>query len=116
MPPPPPPLLEDGDPYANIFVAYDEGPEPIGGMAAILRHLKYPEIAKRAQIEGTVYVEAIIDEKGNVINTSIIKSLGNSSCDEAAAAAIRAVKWKPAKQRDKSVKVRIKIPVKFKLR
>jgi protein TonB len=78
--------------------------------------LKYPEIARKAGIEGTVYVEAVIDEKGNVVQTAIMKSLGHSGCDEAAIAAIRSVKWKPAKQRDRAVKVRISIPVKFRLK
>jgi protein TonB len=115
LPPPPPPPKED-DAAAGIFVAYDEAPEPIGGFAAIQRNLKYPEIARKAGIEGTVYVEAVIDEKGNVVQTAIVKSLGHSGCDEAAIAAIRSVKWKPAKQRDKAVKVRISIPVKFRLK
>jgi len=114
LPPPPPPPAEDES--AIIFVAYDEPPEPIGGFAAIQRNLKYPEIARKAGIEGTVFVEAIIDEKGNVIKTRVVKSLGHSGCDEAAIAAIRAVKWKPAKQRDKPVKVRISIPVRFRLK
>ena len=115
LPPPPPPPSAD-DASAGIFVAYDEPPEPIGGFAAIQRNLKYPEIARKAGIEGTVFVEAIIDEKGTVIQTAIVKSLGHSGLDEAAIAAIRAVKWKPAKQRDKAVKVRISIPVKFRLK
>jgi protein TonB len=115
LPPPPPPPKED-DAAAGIFVAYDEPPEPIGGFAAIQKNLKYPEIARKAGIEGTVFVEAIIDESGTVVQTAIVKSLGHSGCDEAAIAAIRSVKWKPARQRDKAVKVRISIPVKFRLK
>lgn len=114
--PPPPPPPEDEDADAGIFFAYDEAPTPIGGFAAIQRNLKYPEIARKAGIEGTVFVEAVIDEAGNVVSTRIVKSLGHSGCDEAAVEAIRKVKWKPAKQRDKAVKVRISIPVKFRLK
>lgn len=114
--PPPPPPPENDDPEGGIFVAYDEAPTPIGGFGAIQKNLKYPEIARKAGIEGTVFVEAVIDEVGNVVSTRIVKSLGHSGCDEAAVEAIRKVKWKPAKQRDKSVKVRISIPVKFRLK
>ena len=117
LPPPPPPPTEDEiDETASIFVAYDEPPEPIGGFAAIQEKLVYPEIARKAGVEGRVYVQVIIDERGNVIRATVTKSLGNNGCDEAAVAAIKSVKWKPAKQRDKPVKVSVGIPVVFKLK
>jgi periplasmic protein TonB len=116
LPTPPPPPEEDTDESADIFVPYDEAPEPIGGFAAIQRNLVYPEIARKAGVEGRVYVNCLVDEKGNVVKTVILKSLGNNGCDEAAVAAIRDVKWKPAKQRDKAVKVWIGVPVVFKLK
>lgn len=113
-PPPPPPEQDAGD--TPIFVAYDEPPEPMGGFAAIQEKLIYPEIARKAGVEGRVYINVLIDERGNVVDTKVLKSLGNNGCDEAAIAAIRAVKWKPAKQRDKPVKVWVGIPVVFKLK
>lgn len=113
-PPPPPPPAEDE--AATFFVAYDEPPQPIGGFGAIQSKLVYPEIARKAGIEGQVTIYAHIDEKGNVKDTKILVPLGNSGCNEAAVAAIKAVKWKPAKQRDKPVAVWVSIPVKFKLK
>ena len=112
-PPPPPPSEEDETP---IFVPYDSPPEPSGGFAAIQRNLVYPEIARRAGVEGTVIIHVLIDEKGNVVKTRVLKSLGNNGCDEAAIAAIKKTKWKPAMQRDKPVKVWVSIPVIFKLK
>ena len=116
LPPPPPPPENEISESSTIFVAYDEPPVPIGGFSAIQKRLVYPEIARKAGVEGRVYVNVLIDEKGNVIKTKILKSLGNNGCDEAAEAAIKAVKWKPAKQRDKPVKVWVGIPVVFKLK
>jgi periplasmic protein TonB len=113
---PPAPREEEIDETSSIFVAYDEPPEPIGGFAAIQQNLVYPEIARKARIEGRVYVQVTIDELGNVLQATVTKSLGNNGCDNAAIAAIKAVKWKPAKQRDKPVKVSIGIPVQFKLK
>ena len=72
-------------------------------------------MAKMIGIEGTVIVHALIDENGTVISTRILKSLGTYGCDEAAENAIRATKWNPAYQRDLPVKVRIAIPITFKL-
>lgn len=113
-PPPPPPEEESGEP--DIFLAYDEPPRPIGGFAAIQRNLEYPEIARKAGVEGRVIVQCVIDEKGNVVSTEVVRSLGNNGCDEAAVKAIKSVKWKPAKQRDKPVPVRVAIPVVFRLK
>ena len=114
--PEPPEPPQEVDETSQIFYAFDKRPEPIGGMAAIQRNLVYPEMARKAGVEGTVLVQAVIDEKGNVVTTTVIKSLGNNGCDEAAQAAIKKVKWKPAMQRDKPVRVQIAIPVIFKLR
>jgi protein TonB len=115
IPPPPPPPDDEGD-EVNIFVAYDEPPAPIGGFRAIQKALRYPEIARKAGIEGRVIVQVLVSEKGEVVNTKIMKSLGHSGCDEAAVKAIRSVKWKPALQRDKPVKVWVAIPVIFRLK
>jgi len=109
---PPPPGDEDA-----VFVAYHEAPEPIGGFTAIQENLVYPELARKACIEGTVTVQAQISESGEVINTRILQSLGeNNGCNEAAVAAIKAVKWIPAKKGNTPVTVWISIPVRFKLR
>ncbi|MCI0515451.1 energy transducer TonB [candidate division KSB1 bacterium] len=115
-PPPPPPQEDEEDESSQIFVAYDEPPEPIGGFGAIQTNLKYPEIARKAGVEGKVYVKVLVNERGDVVRTEILKSLGNNGCDEAAVEAIRKARWKPAMQRDRPVKVWISIPVIFKLK
>ena len=113
-PPPPPPPEEDSD--VIVFVPYDEAPQPIGGFAAIQKKLVYPEIARKAGVEGRVTIYAQVDEQGSVVRTKVVQSLGPNGCDEAAIKAIMAVKWKPAKQRDRAVKVWIAVPVDFRLK
>ncbi|NIR47731.1 TonB family protein [candidate division KSB1 bacterium] len=118
VPPPPPPNEEDDDIFgAKYFVPYDEPPAPIGGMAAIHKHLVYPELARRAGIEAMVVVAVLVGVDGTVLKTRILKSSGTQvGFEEAAISAIRQVKWKPAKQRDQAKKVWVSIPVKFQLR
>ncbi|MFQ5602682.1 MAG: TonB family protein [bacterium] len=113
IPPPPPPPEEVDEIH---FIAFDEPPSPIGGFRAIQRALKYPEIARIAGIEGRVIVMVLVSETGEVVKTEIQKSLGHSGCDNAAVNAIKSVKWKPALQKDKPVKVWVAIPVIFKLK
>ena len=104
-PPPPPP--EDDEIFE--FYAVSEKPVLIKQAAPV-----YPELARRAQIEGVVVVTVTIDEKGSVIDAKIFKSI--PMLDESALAAARKCKFKPAKQRDKFVKVKMNLPFQFRLR
>lgn len=112
----PPPWVQRSDEDVQ-FVPYDEPPSPIGGFAAIQEKVVYPEIARKAGIEGKVVVKAQIGTDGEVLNTKILQSLGeNSGCDEAAVAAIKATKWLPARSKNNPVTVWVSIPVVFRLK
>ena len=93
------------------FIPYDDPPVPLRPIKP-----KYPEIAQEAGIEGTVVVQVFVDEKGRVKETVILKGIPNTGLDEAATDAIRIVRFKPAKQRERAVGVWISIPVNFRLK
>lgn len=76
---------------------------------------RYPDLARRAGIEGQAVVKALVDIDGSVMEVQILKSSGNQMLDEAALAAARQWKFSPAKQRDKFVRVYVSIPVNFRL-
>ena len=105
----PPPM--GGGPKVT-FIPFDKPPTPKRGLGI---KLIYPEIAHEAGIEGTVYVQFFIDTKGNVTEAWIQKGLPNTGLDEAALAAVKRSKWKPAQQRDKKVGVWQTVPVVFTL-
>jgi len=96
------------------FVRVEEMPEPIGGMYSIQSKIKYPEDAKRNGVEGKVFIQAFIDEMGNVVETKVIKGAGYG-LDEAALTAVKETKFFPGKQKGKPVKVQVSIPIVFKL-
>ncbi|GIK61941.1 MAG: cell envelope biogenesis protein TonB [Ignavibacteriaceae bacterium] len=98
----------------TYFVAVEEMPEPIGGIKAIQERISYPEIAKRAGVEGKVYILAFVNENGDVTKAQILKGIG-AGCDEAARDAVLQTKFKPGKQRGVPVKVQVSIPIVFKL-
>ncbi|RPI70884.1 MAG: energy transducer TonB [Ignavibacteriales bacterium] len=112
--PPPPKEEKKIEEEPTYFVAVEEMPEPIGGIQSIQSKIKYPEIAKRAGVEGKVYVLAFVDENGSVTDAKIIKGLG-AGCDEEALNAVKQTKFKPGKQRGKPVRVQVSIPIVFKL-
>jgi len=114
--PPPPVLIEDRYEHYQ-FIPYDEAPEPIGGYGVMLANLEYPSIARKAGVEAKVVVGVLIDERGNCVKTQILSTTNEMmGFDEAAQKAVMSVKWKPAKQRDKAVKVWISIPIRFSLK
>ncbi|HSW55362.1 MAG TPA: energy transducer TonB [Ignavibacteriaceae bacterium] len=96
------------------FVAVEEMPEPLGGLKSIQEKIVYPEIAKRAGVEGKVFVKAFVDETGMVTSAEIVKGIG-AGCDEAAIDAVLQTKFSPGKQRGRPIKVQVTIPIVFKL-
>ena len=111
LPLPPPPDDED----VILFVPFDEPPTPVGGRAAVLRNIKYPEIGRRAGIEGTVVLHCYVDEKGEIQKFRVIKDLGFGDFVEAAKKGILSVKWNPAKQRERPIAIWYSIPIQFTL-
>ena len=93
------------------FIPYDDPPVPLSPIRP-----KYPEIAQEAGIEGTVVIQVFIDKKGRVKDTVVLKGIPNTGLDEAATTAIRKVRFRPAKQRERAVGVWISIPVNFRLK
>ncbi len=111
----PPPPKEDIEEEPTYFVAVEEMPSPIGGIKAIQEKIVYPEIAKRAGVEGKVYILAFVNEQGEVTKAQVIKGIG-AGCDEAALNAVLKTRFTPGKQRGKPVKVQVSIPIIFKLK
>ena len=113
--PPPEPEQEEEEQEREVFVVVEERPELIGGMAALQEAVEYPEFAKKAGIEGRVFVQFIVDENGNVQNPQVTRGV-HKLLDKAAVEAVKQMKFKPGKQRGKAVKVQMSLPVTFRLR
>ena len=113
-PPPPDPPVNDENEIID-FLPLEDQPTPIGGMSAIHEKVYYTEIGRRAGVEGTVVIEAVVDKQGNIIDAFVKKSIGGG-LDEVALDAVKNTKFHPGKQRGKPVNVRISIPIKFVLK
>ena len=98
----------------TYLTVVDKMPEPIGGLGAIMAKVRYPEIAKRAGIQGKVFVEVFLNERGEVDRAVVKEGIG-AGCDEAAITALKQIRFRPGTQKGKPVKVRIVIPIWFKL-
>jgi protein TonB len=78
------------------------------------RSPEYPDFARKAEIEGRVVLELIVDTTGFVIDIKVMKSL-HELLDQAAVKAARGWRYTPARQRDRAVRVRVMQPVNFNL-
>jgi periplasmic protein TonB len=115
MPPPPPQQEEEEEPEEGFFIIVEQMPELIGGLAALQADVRYPERALRANIEGRVIVQFIVNERGEVENPQVIRGIGGG-CDEEAIRVVKQAKFKPGMQRGRPVRVQYNLPVIFRIR
>jgi protein TonB len=106
--PPPPPSSDDDEIFE--FFAVSEKPKAIKQATP-----KYPDLARRANIEGRVVVTVTIGKDGKVENAVIFAS-DASMLNEAALEAAKQFEFTPAKQRDKTVRVKMNLPFNFTLK
>jgi len=102
------------------FSFVEEMPSFPGGEEALLSFMStniiYPEIAKRAGVEGKVFIGFIVEPNGSITEIQLIKGIG-AGCDEEAIRVLKlAGDWNPGRQNGKSVRVRMTIPFSFQLR
>ncbi len=103
----------------QVFVSVEQMPEFPGGMEALRKyiadHIKYPEIAKENEIEGTVVVKFIINRDGTVSKVSVIRGVDPVLDSEAVRVVRTLPKFKPGMNCGRRVKVWFTLPVVFKL-
>jgi protein TonB len=103
----------------EIFTIVEQKPEPNGGLKAFYEYvgenLKYPAKASRMGIEGRVFVEFIVEKDGSLTDINVAKGIGGGCDEEAVRVISNAPKWNPGKQRGNAVRVRMVIPIMFKL-
>jgi periplasmic protein TonB len=91
-----------------------------GGQAAledyINNHIEYQQPAIDNNTEGTVDVQFVVDENGNVSNAKVIgKELGSGLDEEAVRVVSGMPKWTPGKVKGKDVKTRMVLPITYKI-
>ena len=78
--------------------------------------LVYPEIAKENGIEGRVTLQFTISKEGRLEDVKVLATPDETLAKEAVRVVSSSPKWKPGKQRDRTVKVSYVFPVIYRLR
>jgi TonB family protein len=104
--------------HDTAYFATDKPAEYRGGLSALARDVKatlnYPKSARRAGIEGTVFVSFIVDQEGDIREAKVVKSV-SPDCDAEALSVMRTLKrWIPGESHGRPVKTRFVLPIRFK--
>lgn len=100
-----------------VFYIVEEMPQFPGGDEALTRYLatsvKYPVIAQENGIQGKVFIQFVINTKGEVTNAVVLRGV-DPSLDREALRVVQAMpNWKPGKQRNRPVRVSYTVPINF---
>jgi protein TonB len=100
-----------------IFTVVEDQPAFPGGEEARIRYLqdnlRYPQMAREAGIQGTVFVTFVVERDGSVTDVRVLRGIGGG-CDEEAVRVVRNMpRWEPGRQRGQAVRVQFNMPIRF---
>jgi TonB family protein len=98
-----------GPPSPGDFVAVEEEPVRISIDPPV-----FPQVAKNAEVAGTVLVRVLVGKDGRVKEAVVIE--GHPMLTEAALVSARSAVFRPALQRHRPVEVWVMVPITFRLR
>jgi protein TonB len=109
-------IISEGTTIENDDIAPEVFNPGIEKYPAIIYHPapKYPEVARRAGVEGTVFIKMWVTKEGTVKVAEIVKSTA-AIFDQAAIDAAVLWKFTPAIMNNKPVSVWVTVPFKFRL-
>ncbi len=106
--------IVDKEPEPDEFIPVEK--DPVFDLAKLNSLVKYPEMARKANIEGTVHVKALVDKTGK-ITKAFAEHSDNKALNEAAVDAVKAYGFAtPAVMNGQPVSCWISVPIKFRLK
>lgn len=97
----------------------DEAARKQCAMNAMMQYLgskiAYPEADAKAGIEGTAYVQFVVEKDGAITNATLLRAPSGGLGREALRVVNDMPAWVPGRQRGKPVRVRFSLPIKFAL-
>jgi TonB family protein len=104
---------------SDVFLSVEQSPGFPGGPDSLEQYIRnnlhYPPLALGDSIEGTVYLNFVLEKDGSVTNARILRGLGSEFDSEALRLVLSMPKWTPGYQSGTPVRVSYNLPVFFKL-
>lgn len=100
-----------------IFTVVEDQPAFPGGEEARIRYLSaninYPQMAREAGIQGTVFVTFVVERDGSVTDVRVLRGIGGGCDEEAVKVVANMPRWQPGRQRGQPVRVQFNMPIRF---
>ena len=111
------PTLLENDTLGQIHLVVDNPPIFPGGDEARIKFLQdnvlYPEEARKRGVQGTVFVQFVIEPDGRVSDVEIVRGIG-AGCDEEVVRVVESMpRWIPGRHQGKAVRVQFMMPFRF---
>ena len=107
--------LHGSDP--DVFFIVDELPVFPGGESALRKFISnsivYPEEAKKAGIQGKVYVNFVVEKDGSIGRAKVVRGVAPSLDAEALRVMKASPQWTPGKHKGEFVAVSYTVPISF---
>jgi len=112
------PVVEAAD-DERVWDIVEENAQFPGGEEACFKwlseHIKYPQICIEQGVQGRVTVAFVVNRDGTIVDVEVVQSKDSNLSKEAIRVVKQMPKWKPAKQGNKTVRSRFRLPVNFRL-
>lgn len=102
-------LFDEDEPPMDAFIPFQTPPAVVKRIEPI-----YPELARKAGIQGKIFVKVLIDKEGKIKKAVVLQ--GPEIFHEPAIAAVMQWVFKPAIQHDRPIAVWMVIPINFQIR
>jgi TonB family protein len=114
-PVPEPSIQEDWYTVTDPMPHFPGGEEAF--KAYLATNLRYPELEREQGIEGTVYLSIIVEDNGVVTDVTVLRGVnGGPGLKQEAIRVLKAMPpWTPGRVNGKPVRVKMNVPVKFRL-
>lgn len=102
----------------DIYTFVDQPPSFQGGEEALAKYLsknvRYPKAAQEKNISGTVFVQYVVNEEGNIRDVRIVgKNPGFGLAEEAMRVVKEMPQWVPGRNKGQPVSVQFNLPIRF---
>lgn len=103
----------------DYYAVVDQQPQFPGGEKARMQYfintIEYPQEARQKGVDGTVYVQFIVEKNGSISNVKVLRGIGGG-CDEEALEVVKNMPgWEPGKNDGKPVRTQFNMPIQFNL-
>jgi protein TonB len=99
----------------NAVLEFSEQmPEIEGGVGAYYLNIRYPKAAIEAGVHGRLILSFVVERDGRPSQIEVLQSL-HPLCDSSAVRALRQTRFVPGHQNGEPVRVRMRLPVHFKI-